>query len=92
MRNVYSMGLQMTTHRAGRRQQHVPRFPDRQWRQRHRDTRTARLHLDDPQVKEAVIKSLTYITDAYKDGYVPPGALSWNDADDNNAFHSKLIS
>ena len=22
---------------------------------------------------------------------MPPGALSWNDADDNNAFHSKLI-
>jgi multiple sugar transport system substrate-binding protein len=48
-------------------------------------------HLDDPQVKEAVIKSLTYITTAYKEGYVPPGALSWNDADDNNAFHAKQI-
>src|SRR5262245_30767343 len=48
-------------------------------------------HTDDPQVKEAVIKSLTYITTAYKEGYVPPGALSWNDADDNNAFHAKQI-
>ena len=48
-------------------------------------------HLDDPRVKEAVIKALTYITAAYKDGYVPPGALSWNDADDNNAFHAKQI-
>jgi multiple sugar transport system substrate-binding protein len=48
-------------------------------------------HLDDPQVKEAVIKSLTYITTAYKEGYVPPGALSWNDADDNNAFHAKQM-
>jgi len=48
-------------------------------------------HLDDPQVKEAVIKALTYITTAYKEGYVPPGALSWNDADDNNAFHAKQL-
>jgi multiple sugar transport system substrate-binding protein len=48
-------------------------------------------HLEDPQVKEAVIKSLTYITTAFKEGYVPPGALSWNDADDNNAFHAKQI-
>jgi multiple sugar transport system substrate-binding protein len=48
-------------------------------------------HFDDPQVKEAVIKALTYITTAYKEGYVPPGALSWNDADDNNAFHAKQI-
>jgi multiple sugar transport system substrate-binding protein len=48
-------------------------------------------HPDDPAVKEAVIKTLTYITTAFKEGYVPPGALSWNDADDNNAFHAKQI-
>jgi multiple sugar transport system substrate-binding protein len=48
-------------------------------------------HLDDPAVKEAVIKAITYITTAFKEGYVPPGALSWNDADDNNAFHAKQI-
>jgi multiple sugar transport system substrate-binding protein len=48
-------------------------------------------HLEDPQVKEAVIKALTYITTAFKEGYVPPGALSWNDADDNNAFHAKQM-
>jgi multiple sugar transport system substrate-binding protein len=48
-------------------------------------------HLDDPEVKEAAIKALTYITTAFKEGYVPPGALSWNDADDNNAFHAKQI-
>jgi multiple sugar transport system substrate-binding protein len=47
--------------------------------------------LDDPQVKEAVIKALSYITTAFKEGYVPPGALSWNDADDNNAFHAKQM-
>src|SRR5215470_584341 len=44
-----------------------------------------------PQLEEAVIKALTYITTAYKEGYVPPGALSWSDADDNNAFHAKQI-
>jgi len=54
-------------------------------------TKDGKPHLDDPQVKEAVIKSLTYITTAYKEGYVPPGALSWNDADDNNAFHAKQM-
>jgi len=48
-------------------------------------------HLDDPQVKESVIKALTYITTSFKEGYVPPGALSWSDADDNNAFHAKAI-
>jgi multiple sugar transport system substrate-binding protein len=54
-------------------------------------TQDGKPHLDDPQVKEAVIKALIYITTAFKEGYVPPGALSWNDADDNNAFHAKQI-
>jgi hypothetical protein len=26
----------------------------------------------------------------YKNGYIPPSSINWNDADDNNAFHSKL--
>jgi multiple sugar transport system substrate-binding protein len=48
-------------------------------------------HLDDPAIKEAVIKALTFMTNAYKEGYVPPGVLSWSDVDDNNAFHAREI-
>jgi multiple sugar transport system substrate-binding protein len=54
-------------------------------------TKDGRLHLNDPKVKAAAVKALTYPTTAYKQGYVPPGAVNWNDADDNNAFHSKLM-
>jgi multiple sugar transport system substrate-binding protein len=54
-------------------------------------TRGGSLHTDDPNVREAAIKSVTYMTTAYKEGYVPREALSWNDADDNNAFHAKAI-
>src|SRR6266571_8227863 len=54
-------------------------------------TKDGKLHLDDPKVREAVLDTLTYPTTAYKDGYVPPGAINWNDADDNNAFHAKQI-
>jgi multiple sugar transport system substrate-binding protein len=54
-------------------------------------TKDGRPQLDDPQVKEAVIKALTYIATAYQEGYVPPGALSWSDSDNNNAFHAKQI-
>ncbi len=48
-------------------------------------------HLDDPEVKDAVVKALTFMTSYYKDGDAPPGVLDWNDADDNNAFHAKEI-
>ena len=49
------------------------------------------MHLDDPKVREAVIKALEYPTTAYKEGFVPSGAINWNDSDDNNAFHAKQI-
>ena len=54
-------------------------------------TKDGKLHLDDPKVREAAIKALTYPATAYKEGFVPPGAVNWNDADDNNAFHAKQI-
>jgi multiple sugar transport system substrate-binding protein len=49
------------------------------------------LHLDDPAVRRAVIGTLTYQTTAYKERFVPPGAINWNDSDNNNAFHSKQV-
>jgi multiple sugar transport system substrate-binding protein len=54
-------------------------------------TPDGKLHADDPQVREAVIKSVDYLTTAYKQGYVPPEVLTWNDSDNNNGFHSKLF-
>jgi multiple sugar transport system substrate-binding protein len=54
-------------------------------------TPDGKLHTDDPKIREAAIKSVEFMTGLYKDGVVPPEALSWNDADDNNAFHEKLI-
>jgi multiple sugar transport system substrate-binding protein len=54
-------------------------------------TRDGRLHTDDPKVREAAIRSVEYMTNCYKEGYIPPEALSWNDADDNNGYHEKLF-
>ena len=54
-------------------------------------TEDGKLHTDDPKIREAAIHSVDWLTTAYKDGYVPPEALSWTDADDNNSFHEKLI-
>jgi multiple sugar transport system substrate-binding protein len=90
MRNVYSMGLQCTTTGPADGNNMFHHFLIANGGNGI-VTKDGKVHLDDPQVKEAVIKSLTYITTAFKDGYVPSGALSWNDADDNNAFHSKLF-
>jgi multiple sugar transport system substrate-binding protein len=90
MRNVYSMGLQCTTTGPADGNNMFHHFLIANGGN-NIVTKDGKVHLDDPQIKEAVIKSLTYITTAYKGGFVPSGALSWNDADDNNAFHSKLF-
>jgi multiple sugar transport system substrate-binding protein len=45
----------------------------------------------DERIRAAAIKACEYLGGAYRDGYVPPSAINWNDADDNNAFHAKLM-
>jgi multiple sugar transport system substrate-binding protein len=54
-------------------------------------TPDGKLHTDDPQVKDAAVNAIAKLTTPFKNGYVPPGVVNWNDADDNNAFHAKLI-
>ncbi len=53
-------------------------------------TKDGKFNGKDPQVHEAVIKAVDRLSNLYKDGYIPPSSINWNDADDNNAFHSKL--
>ncbi len=53
-------------------------------------TPDGKLHTDDPKIQEAVVKALEKLSTLYKDGHIPPSSINWNDADDNNAFHSKL--
>jgi multiple sugar transport system substrate-binding protein len=50
-----------------------------------------KLNTDDPQVRTAAAKAIEKLTTPFKKGYVPPGVVNWNDADDNNAFHAKLM-
>jgi multiple sugar transport system substrate-binding protein len=55
-------------------------------------TPQGQVQTSDPKIKEAAIKAVTYLAKQFTDGYVPPVVLNWNDADDNNAFHSKLVT
>ena len=89
MRHVYGLGFQLATVGGDSN----ARFNDFVIAYGGQDivTKDGKLHLDDPKVRKAAIEALTYPTTAYKDGFVPPGAISWNDFDDNNAFHAKQI-
>jgi len=89
VRNVYGLGLNVTTN--GVDPNNVFNYFLIAYGGGDIVTKDGKLHLDDPKVKEAVVKALTYPATAYKEGFVPPGAINWNDADDNNAFHAKQI-
>ena len=90
MRKIYALGLQVTTVGPNDGNNVFTHFlianggegiitPD------------GKIHLDDPKIREAAIKSIEFMTNCYKEGVVPPEALSWNDADDNNGYHEKLF-
>ena len=49
-------------------------------------------HYHDPKVRDVAIRSCSYLTNAYKQGYIPPEALSWNDADDEQAFNHDMVT
>jgi len=89
VRNVYGLGFQMNTagnDSNGRANDFLIAYGGQDI-----VTKDGKLHLDDPQVRKAAIEMLSYPTTAYKEGYVPPGAINWNDSDDNNAFHAQQI-
>ncbi len=90
MRKIYAMGMQITTVGPNDGNGLFAYFMVANGGQ---DilTRDGKLHTDDPKVREAAIRSVEYMTNCYKEGYIPPEALSWNDADDNNAYHEKLF-
>ena len=89
-RKVYALGLQVTTVGPNDGNNLFAHFLIANGGQ-NIVTPDGMLHTDDQQVREAAIKSITVMTNLYKEGVVPPEALSWNDADDNNGFHEKLF-
>jgi multiple sugar transport system substrate-binding protein len=89
MRNVYGLGLNVTTN--GVDPNNVFNYFLHAYGAQDIVTKDGKLHLDDRKIKEAVMQALVYPTTAYMEKYVPPSAINWNDADDNNAFHAKTI-
>jgi multiple sugar transport system substrate-binding protein len=88
-RKVYGLGFQVTTN--GNDPNNVFNYFLIAYGGKNIVTKDGKLHLDDKAVRQAAIQALSYPAMAYKEGFVPPGAINWNDADDNNAFHSKQV-
>jgi multiple sugar transport system substrate-binding protein len=88
-RKVYGLGFQVTTN--GNDPNNLFNYFLIAYGGKDIVTKDGKLHLDDKNVRAAAIQALSYPATAYKEGFVPQGAINWNDADDNNAFHSRQI-
>ena len=73
VRNVYGLGLNTTTN--GVDPNNVFNYFLIAYGGQDVVTKDGKLRLDDPKVREAAIKALTYPATAYKEGFVPPGAI-----------------
>jgi multiple sugar transport system substrate-binding protein len=52
---------------------------------------SGKLLVDDPAVREGLIKAMTDYIMPYQKGCTPPSSTSWKDPDNNVAFHNKTI-
>jgi multiple sugar transport system substrate-binding protein len=52
---------------------------------------SGKLLVDDPTVRQGLIRALTDYTAVYSKGCTPPSATNWKDPDNNVAFHNKTI-
>ena len=50
---------------------------------------SGKLNVDDPEVRNGLIKTLTDYTGIYTRGCTPPSSTNWKDPDNNVAFHNK---
>jgi multiple sugar transport system substrate-binding protein len=50
---------------------------------------SGKLLVDDPTVRDGLIKAMTDYTSVYAKGCTPPSSTSWKDPDNNVAFHNK---
>jgi multiple sugar transport system substrate-binding protein len=50
-----------------------------------------KLLVDDPKVRDGLIKALKDYTDTYTKGCTPPSSTTWKDPDNNVAFHNRTI-
>jgi len=50
-----------------------------------------KLLVDDPKVRDGLIKAMKDYTDTYIKGCTPPSSTTWKDPDNNVAFHNKTI-
>lgn len=54
-------------------------------------TQDNKLNVDDPKVKQTIIDTLKFLASLYNEGYIPPGATTWTNVDNNKAMLGRKV-
>ncbi|MEB3341180.1 ABC transporter substrate-binding protein [Okeania sp.] len=53
--------------------------------------KNGKLQVDKPEVRQGIIKVLNWVTNLYKDGYIPPDSVQWAAVDNNVSFLNRNL-
>jgi multiple sugar transport system substrate-binding protein len=54
-------------------------------------TPEGKLNVDDPKVRQTIANTLKFLVSLYNEGYIPPGATTWTNVDNNKAMLGRKI-
>jgi multiple sugar transport system substrate-binding protein len=54
-------------------------------------TRDGQLVIDEPDIRQRLIKAIDSYTAIYRKGCTPPGSVTWGNADNNEQFHAQAV-
>jgi multiple sugar transport system substrate-binding protein len=54
-------------------------------------THDGRLVIDDPEVRQRLVKAIDSYTAVYRKGCTPPDSVTWGDPDNNKRFHAQVV-
>ena len=54
-------------------------------------TRDGRLVIDDPEIRQRLVKALDSYTAIYRKGSTPPDSIRWANIDNNKQFHAQAV-
>jgi multiple sugar transport system substrate-binding protein len=54
-------------------------------------TPEGRLVIDDPEIRQRLIKAIDSYTTVYRKGCTPPDSVTWSDLDNNRQFHTQAV-
>lgn len=53
---------------------------------------TGKLIIDRPETRQGIIAALKWWANLYRQGYIPPSALLWGNADNNSSFYNRIVA